>query len=154
MTDKEIIIDGVDVSGCEFYFEDNGIIAPDGTPERTDICASPERECSDNCYCNKQCYYKQLKRLEFENKLLKADYEASEQENARLKEEIGQMEYQKMLLEVGSLNLQGTIAELRTTLQEIKKIAEHEINELTDSAINGGRYLEILQKISECIGVE
>ena len=72
---EEIIIDGVDVAGCEFYFEDNGVIAPDGTPERANLCTSPERSCenSDSCYCNKDCYYKQLKRLEQENKKLKKD---------------------------------------------------------------------------------
>ncbi len=35
------------------------------------------------------------------------------------------------------------------TLQEIKAIAIHEIKELTDSAINGGRYLEILNLITK-----
>ena len=66
---EKIYIHGVDVSGCEFYVEDNGIIAPDGTPERTNICTSPELHCknNDNCFCNKQCSYKQLKRLKQEN---------------------------------------------------------------------------------------
>ena len=70
---EEIIIDGVNVAGCEFYFEDNGVIAPDGTPERANICTSPEKSCenNDSCYCNKNCYHKQLKRLEQENKELK-----------------------------------------------------------------------------------
>jgi len=70
---EEIIIDGVNVAGCEFYFEDNGVIAPDGTPERANICASPEKSCenNDSCYCNKECYYKQLKRLEVECEELK-----------------------------------------------------------------------------------
>ena len=63
---EEIIIDGVNVAGCEYYFEDNGVIAPDGTPERANLCTSPEKSCenSDSCYCNKGCYYKQLKRLQ------------------------------------------------------------------------------------------
>ena len=38
---------------------------------------------------------------------------------------------------------------LNKTLQEIKEIAENEIKELTDSAINGGRYLEILNIIKK-----
>lgn len=70
MTDKEIIIHGVNVAECEFY----------------ELCGCIDdnhelNECKDN----PNCYYKQLKRLEFENKLLKADYEASEQENKKLK---------------------------------------------------------------------
>ena len=70
---EEIIIDDVNVAECEFYFEDNGVIAPDGTPERANICTSPENSCknNDSCYCNKNCYYKQLKRLQAENYKLK-----------------------------------------------------------------------------------
>lgn len=37
----------------------------------------------------------------------------------------------------------------KQTLQEIKAIAEHETKELTDSAINGGRYLEIIDLITK-----
>lgn len=71
--DNKSIINGIDVSECEFYFEDNGVIAPDGTPERANICTSPERSCenNDSCYCNKDCYFKQLKRLQEENEKLK-----------------------------------------------------------------------------------
>lgn len=70
---EEIIIDGVNVAECEYYFKDNGVIAPDGTSERTDICTSPEHTCenNDSCYCNKDCYYKQLQRLKQENEELK-----------------------------------------------------------------------------------
>lgn len=61
---NEVIIDGCNVAECEYYFEDNGIIAPDGTPERTDLCTSPEKSCenSDCCACNPNCYFKQLQR--------------------------------------------------------------------------------------------
>lgn len=38
---------------------------------------------------------------------------------------------------------------LKSCLQEIKTIAEYEIKELTDSAINGGRYLKILNLITK-----
>lgn len=71
---EEIIINGVDVAGCEYYFEENGVIAPDGTPEQANICTSPENSCknNDSCYCNKDCHYKQqLKRLEQGNKELR-----------------------------------------------------------------------------------
>lgn len=82
---EEIIIDGINVAGCEFYFEDNGVIAPDGTPERANLCTSPERSCenSDSCYCNKECYYKQLKRLEQERDEWKKKYEDVANENLK-----------------------------------------------------------------------
>lgn len=45
--------------------------------------------------------------------------------------------------------LYNELDQLKQTLTEIKEIAEYELNNLTDSAVHGGRYLEILQKISE-----
>lgn len=64
MTDKEIIIDGVDVSGCDYY-EYCG-------------CIDDNHELNQ-CENNRNCYYKQLKRLEAEN--------------AKLKEEIKKLKY-------------------------------------------------------------
>ena len=62
MTDKQIIIDGVDVSEC-IYFKMNNKM-----PMR--------RACNSGigspyCEYHKDCYYKQLKRLEQENEELK-----------------------------------------------------------------------------------
>lgn len=62
---EEIIIDGVDVAGCEFF--DNG--------EAGNACLLGYREdaiegFTPNCIDN-LCYYKQLKRLEQENNELK-----------------------------------------------------------------------------------
>ena len=53
---KEIIIDGVNVAGCEYFAKQN------------------EHSCleeNENCKNISNCYYKQLKRLEQENKELK-----------------------------------------------------------------------------------
>lgn len=60
--DNEIIIDGVNVAGCEEYFEQSGEV----------VCA-----LIDQYFCegNPDCYYKQLKRLEQENAELKAENE-------------------------------------------------------------------------------
>lgn len=62
MTDKQIIIDGVDVSGCKNLMQ--GIV-PFG-------CMEDRRTCS--CMNNPNCLYKQLKRKEQEcNELKKAN---------------------------------------------------------------------------------
>lgn len=58
MTDKQIIIDSVDVSGCEYFssglgYCTIGLLANDGT---------------HICECEQNCYYKQLKRKEQECK--------------------------------------------------------------------------------------
>lgn len=49
-------------------------------------------------------------------------------------------------------DIKGILFKYKTCLQEIKKIAETEINELTDSAVYGGRYFEILDLINESGG--
>ena len=53
MTDKQIIIDGVDVSGCIFY-----------SGHLQEYIGTHKCECGRSCYRNKNCYYKQLKRSE------------------------------------------------------------------------------------------
>lgn len=77
---SEVIIDGCNVAECKYYVEDNGIIAPDGTPERTSLCTSPEKSCenSDCCVCNPNCYFKQLQRAKAEKQDLINYYELRE----------------------------------------------------------------------------
>ena len=60
MTDKQIIIDGVDVSGCPYYIDSEG------------SCSSQDCECI-KCIHN-VCFYK--------------DYKAKEQECEELKTEV------------------------------------------------------------------
>lgn len=69
------IIDGVDVSGCEFYIQDY---------QRANNIEGRYEHCKDVCelngdnyfYCkmNKDCYYKQLQRAKAENKELERKY--------------------------------------------------------------------------------
>ena len=68
--EKSIIIDDIDVSGCEFYRNDNGVFAPDGTAERTELCYLT----NDYCGNNPNCYFKQLKSKEKECEELKKNY--------------------------------------------------------------------------------
>lgn len=69
MTDKEIIIDGVDVAECELGTDSIGFIC-NLKNGKTDKC-----NCSD--YPN--CYYKQLKRKEQECEELKEQLELNTQ---------------------------------------------------------------------------
>ena len=62
MTDKQIIIDGVDVSGCKCFYINAS------HPELQE-CINPY--CKDLCKNNPNCYYKQLKRKEQECEELK-----------------------------------------------------------------------------------
>ena len=67
------------------------------------------------------------------------------------KDYIDKSKVQSLFTEVGE-SIHNGDEKLNKTLQEIKTIAENEIKELTDSAINGGRYLEILNLIKEAEG--
>ena len=64
MTDKQIIIDGVDVSSCKFYNADDKTCREENSKYPIDICEFAKCEG-----CN--CYYKQLKRKEQECEELK-----------------------------------------------------------------------------------
>lgn len=63
MTDKEkIIIDGVDVSKCEFYMHYDYDKFSHGCSLHKDMFGLPV--CCDIADCCKDCYFKQLKRKE------------------------------------------------------------------------------------------
>ena len=148
MMDKEIIIDGVNVAGCE-YMLNNKIKGKQHCPakampyakETSCICRKSIDTPYNFCKHNPNCHYKQLKRLEFELKVTKADYEASEQENARLKE--NDCEQCKHL---------DLYIKYKQTLQEIKEIAEpiyEDYGKRWDDNVTEGLE-QILQKISDC----
>ena len=63
MTDKQIKIDGIDVSKCKYIDID--------FEKPICHCISQRNECEMPCEYNKDCYYKQLKRKEEECEELK-----------------------------------------------------------------------------------
>ena len=68
---KEIIIDGVNVEGCDFYVKH---CIEDCYDERVDLyeyCQMFGSECTNE----KDCYYKQLQRLKQENETLREQLE-------------------------------------------------------------------------------
>lgn len=149
--DKQIIIDGVDVSGCELYRDDNGVFAPDGTAERTELCYLT----NDYCGNNPNCYYKQLKAKEQECERLKHDngYEVGalektidnlKAENEELKEKINS------LLCSENCYKYKQAEKYKQTLTEIKDIAEN-ITKLPISRPYDACILnkQIIQKIEE-----
>ena len=82
MTDKQIIIDGVDVSGCKKY--EHEIVRCNATLKNMCFCGG---RCTD--VKNANCYFKQLKRKEQEcNKLKQTIAEIKEICNEYQKEYI------------------------------------------------------------------
>ena len=72
MADKQIVINGVDVSGCKLYRDEVSFV---GGETITDVCSiwiwqrdysGLEPSCIMKCHCsdNSNCYYKQLKTKE------------------------------------------------------------------------------------------
>ena len=123
--DKQIIIDGVDVSGCQFYSEKLSTMKGTGfisVAKSNGFCTHNIRGLDNSsCYdahieyarCkNNNCYYKQLKRKEQKCEELKKelDFQKSMYECARADEED---KFEEIL-------------ELKQTLAEIKKLVEKE----------------------------
>ena len=118
MENKKIIIDGVDVSGCELYRDDNGVFAPDGTAERTELCYLTNDYCGNSL----NCYYKQLKRKEQECVQLKAENEILEKVNKANQEKIKKLNEQ---LEEEFIAKQYGDEALFFTLMNIKEICNN-----------------------------
>jgi len=160
MTDKQIIIDGCDVSGCEFL---RNCIIPDNYG-----CKIDDSLCCDVG----NCYYKQLKRKEQECEELKEQLIILDDEDVVVEITVKQFEeYKKLkadreeaLKQLEFVRTLNTVKEaenrkLSKTLAEIKEIAEN--REIFCENCGGGvesftcddcGYVKILQKISEVVG--
>ena len=162
MTDKQIIIDGVDVSGCAYF-------GSTMFPTKNCTMDSEYLHSCESCYC----YYKQLKRAEHRIVELNKTIQAKEQECEELKkdrerwksnfngkvsaiEELLQQldqlkaeleqekDWHKTSDEISKANSEYT-AKLKQTLTEIKEIAEDE----SYIGFWDEQITKILQKISE-----
>lgn len=104
---EEIIIDGVDVAGCISFDKNNGhnICCYDDTRE-------DKIPFANFCVENKNCYYKQFKRLEQENKELKKQIES----NKGLITVCGKQQYEKTM----------AYDKCKTALEEIRNDMEQD----------------------------
>ena len=136
MTDKHIIIDGVDVSGCKKY--EHEIVRCNATLKNMCFCGG---RCTYKK--NADCYFKQLKRKEQECEELKKNVEHWKMEYKEAKAK-GEWTY-----DLVKKRLCEQLDQLKQTLAEIEEIAE---DFYLDGEYVKDKYLaqEILQKISEC----
>ena len=129
MTDKQIIIDGVDVSGCPYYIDSDG------------SCSSHDCECI-KCVHN-ACFYKDLKAKEQECEELKK-YKKVVDKLASMQVILTNEEKMPMLYE-NAKDLK--LKQLSKTLTEIKEIANYSFDLSTSELL--AKLEQILQKISE-----
>ena len=135
---EEIIIDGVDVAGCEYYSKQQLMyIATQPTQKMKDCCLLSN---SVNFCKNRVCYYKQLKRLEQENKELKENqchFSTCEHIDAEI------ARYAK--LSESFLNYRSVLEEIR---EIAKDIIENDVYENSDAKAE-----KILNKINEVLNL-
>lgn len=135
MTDKQRIIDGVDVSGCcqymPRYMEDYDI-------DTLDYCRRNFKPCKDVDI--KYCYFKQLKRKEQECEELKEDRERWKSNFNGKVSAIEELLQQLDQLKAKNIKIYKTLTEVKFLVRELLKrtgqVVPYEIK-------------QILQKISE-----
>ena len=111
MTDKQIIIDGVDVSGCKKY--EHEIVRCNATLKNMCFCGG---RCTDEKNAN--CYFKQLKRKEEECEGLDGELnDLTRDIKTRLKVE----KIKRDQLKAENEKLEQTIAEIKEICNEYKK---------------------------------
>lgn len=163
MTDKQIIIDGVDVSGCKKLHWD---IAPFLKKEERPF-NQHEWKCGGGfaqtyCHNDKNCLYKQLKRKEQECETLASQLDFEVQKKECLEKECEELKKKCNIYTCGICGNKEDCNKLYKTLAEIKEIAENMNNECFYDDFdckdcdmqNGCTYFnkkQILQKISEVV---
>lgn len=138
MENKEIYIDGVKVEECSYYNKDN-------TPY---CCEVWDNECEAQ-----NCYFKQCKRLEQENKELKEEIRFHNKENSSLLAE-------RNAAQIGYDEIREVRERYRSALEEIrndlKEVCKEECD-YTKPKFCGDcdcRYGQILNKINEVLQCE
>ena len=135
MTDKQIIIDGVDVSGCNAFY-----INASHT-ERQE-CINPY--CKGLCKDNPNCYYKQLKRKEQEFKKVQDLFNSTCKCKHLVLDECS-------LTGKNCIGIKECLYKHQQILQEIKEIAEEIVKtkDWLNCGYNAIKAEQILQKINE-----
>ena len=134
MTDKQIIIDGCNVSGCKWFTHNQ-------------LCECAIKPADDfHCHANPNCYYKQLKLKEQECERLKHD---NGYEVGALEKTIDNLKAENKHLNDLLNQALKDYEKARETLTEIKEIAKNGCYD--DCGMPLDELSIILQKISEVV---
>lgn len=142
MTDKQIMIDGVDVSGCVCFATAQAIATNTGLiiKDIDNACTPKQQPCQDI----KNCMFKKLtKQLKDAEKTV----EECHKYQAKLEDEIERLEEENKLFRQAHKTEQDRRRNLERVLDEIKEIAE----KYNNTHLGEQQYCckDILQKISE-----
>lgn len=124
---EEIIIDGVDVSGCEFFCN-----MSNGEPDTLCHCYKDMYGFDTNCKYNeaaKNCYYKQLKRLQEKYDTVVNKFFNSETDKTRLQAENEELKKRdkENLHYLACMTSQRN--KLKLSLEEIREIMQENCNQ-------------------------
>lgn len=154
------IIDGVDVSGCEFIGDiKNKFVKCTSWVHNSKKQVSGHWDCREN----KNCYYKQLKRLQAEYDDLHLTYAGCKTANTGLQELNAALKAENERLKEENKHLTEKEEEAKHYLQEADKFQQclQEIREMATlfHSVNENKGLDrfknnILAKINEVIGAE
>lgn len=151
MTDKQIIIEGVDVSGCMYLQQEDGehtCYAEEGS-----LCAVV------TCQANYNCYYKQLKRKEQECERLKTCGNPSEIgllsiENNQLKKELqAEKDWHKTVDEIDKKNSEY-VNQLKKENEELKiyiESNEQQVKEVETLVMDNDRLTNEICKYKQAL---
>lgn len=160
MTDKQIIIDGVDVRECaciiEDYYYQQANNLTNGYKHIKNVCELGESGSEHyNLFCkdNPNCYFKQLKRKEQECEELKKELQAQRAFTAHEQKLIYCVAYDETCKTGNDCKQKKCIfkdnIKLKQTLTEIKEIADKDFRH-TAWEEYAKQLKQIIQKISEC----
>lgn len=150
MTNKQIIKNGIDVSGCEYYFDEKCRCMDASIMQ--DFYSCPQ------CNSNPNCYYKQLKRKEQECEELKEKYLNLKEQNGSSIVQLNTTNEQLDQLKAENWNLKRELMQYEKDVKELNHFAMKlkqtltEIKEIAEESMRAGRMLSggwLSQKISE-----
>ena len=133
---EEIIIDGVNVAGCNDFYK-----------EQDNWSGKDNYRCQDylsGMCAGNDCYYKQLKRLEQENKELKEEIRFHNKENSNLLAE-------RNAAQIGYDEIREVRELYRSALEEIREIVSDEIDKTDSDDELMQIYGTIFNKINEVL---
>ncbi len=118
---KEIIIDGVNVAGCQCFATAHVVMTASGilVKDIDNACTVKQKPCEEIKDCMFKRQFKHLKRLEQENNA----YKQSEQEATEI---IAELKHANKELIEDNLNLSKENRQMKSALEEIRKLVDCE----------------------------